>query len=137
MEGKNIINSVLSSDNYWDIGMRFGIVLAIISLLGISDIKISFLNFSFNYVNQFDWWIVFLLGVGIFFFFMAIRLNTEISENKSSEDFPDENRRSTRKDIVYQTYLNKFNVLSKSCFIISILFGMLSLARLLLLLVSS
>ena len=115
---KEIIKVITSSEDLWDKGMRFGVALVIISLLAMSQISISSPYFSFNYSNQFDWWTILFIGLAIFFFFMAIRLNTEISVNKNITNLSPSNQQ-TNTFTSYQTHLDRFNILSKSCFTIS------------------
>lgn len=100
-----------SKDNFWNKGMNLGIAIVVISLL--APVKNPWFTFTF------DWMIVFFSGLSIFFFFMAIRLNTEINENIDINGPNKDGVTNKRTFTNYQTYLNKFNILSKSSFVIS------------------
>ena len=113
---------------HYQIGIYMGIAITIISLLG-----------SANYPwfqTTFDWMLVFFVGLAVFFFFMAISLNTEENTNIKIDDLS-EGRRNKNTFTFYQTFLDRFNILSKSCFTISVIFGILAIFRLLAMIVKS
>lgn len=133
---KSIINTIVSKEDYWDKGMTLGIVLIILSILAKSNLSLTIWSFSVAYENSFDWLLVLFLGISIFFFFMGIRLNTEINENRNIDNLPD-GKMHTNRQIFYKTYLDRFNILSKSSFTISCLFTILLGIKLLFLVLSS
>jgi len=113
---------------HYQIGIYMGIAITIISLLG-----------SANYPwfqSTFDWMFVFFIGLVIFFFFMAISLNSVENTNVKIDDLP-EGRRNKNTFTLYETYLDRFNILSKSCFTISIIFGILAGFRLFAMMIKS
>ena len=75
---------------------------------------------------------VLFLGIAIFFFFMGIRTNTEINEHRDIKDL-DNKTQNTQGFLTFQTYLDRFNILSRTCFSISMIFGILFLLKLLIL----
>jgi len=116
-----IMEFIGSDDSYWGVGIKLGIALIIISLL--PSIKLPFFE------PNWDWWVVFFIGLSIFFFFMGIRLNTEIN-TIINQDTDNEGKIKKETKTYYQTYLRKFNKLSQTAFTISVIFGIFLLIRL-------
>ena len=127
---RSLINIIDSKENPWDKGMSLGVVLAIIAVIAKSSINLSLLHFQFNYQNDLDWLLILFLGLSIFFFFMGIRLNTEINTNINIQNLI-EGKQNKNTFTSFQTHLDKFNILSKISFIISIIFGLIFITKLL------
>lgn len=111
-----------SKDTYWDKGMNLGIAMIVISLL--ASTKNPWVTFSF------DWLLVFFGGISLFMFFMGMRLNTEINTKVDLNDLPD-GKRNKNTFTSYVTYLDRFNNLSITAFVIAGIFFGLFLIRLL------
>lgn len=120
---KETMKWIGSGTTHYEIGLFMGIAITIISLLGSAKYP--------WFQAQFDWMLVLFVGLGIFFFFMGIRLNTEENTNI---DINDTNRKTF---VSHQTFLDRFNILSRASFGISITFAILSGFRLLALMVIS
>jgi len=123
-------NTIESKENIWDRGMVLGIALIIISLLAKSKLNLDVWGFSFTYENYFDWLFILFLGISIFFFFMGIRLNTDVDEKRKVNDLPN-GKQNVDRHLFYQTYLDKFNILSKTSFVISTTFAVFGIIKLL------
>lgn len=119
---ENLIKTITSKEIFYDKGLTLGVALIIISLLGISEISLTSQLFNLVYKNSFDWLLILFLGIAIFFFFMGIRLNTSVNTRINNTPV---NEKTQNKETftVYETNLSRFNILSKSCFILSIIFG--------------
>ena len=116
-----------SKDGFFHKGMNLGIAMIIISLL--APIKNPWVQFPF------DWILVFFSGLSIFFFFMAIRLNTDVTTNVNINNDHQTNMSHKTKFVNYETHLNNFNKLSKASFIISLLLAIVVIIRLIIILV--
>jgi len=126
---KETIKWIGSGRTPYQIGIYLGIALIIISLLGSTTCP--------WFQPLFDWMLVLFIGIGIFFFFMGIRLNTEEDTNIETDTNLNKNERNKRTFSSFKIYLTQFNILSKSCFVISGIFGFLIGCRLLTMLLSS
>lgn len=109
-----------SGMTHYRIGVYLGIAITVISLLGSA-------RYPF-FQPLFDWMIVFFIGIAIFFFFMAIWFNTEENTNVSTDENASDGKRREKTVTSFLIDLDRFksNPLSKSCFVISIIFGMLA-----------
>ena len=102
-------DKIISANHQYKIGLYFGIAIVLISLA--NNLRIGFIEIN----SPFDWLLVFLVGMTIFFFFMGIALNTE--ENVNINETPDGNGNVNRHRFEqFKTYLDRFNILSKTCF---------------------
>ena len=111
------IEWVGSGNAPYEFGLYLGIALTLLSLG--STLKTPIFEFQ-----RFDWLFVFLTGISVFFFFMAIRLNTEIRTNINRNG---KTEKTFQESIIY---FDRFNVLSKSCFFISAFMLITALIRL-------
>jgi len=115
-----------SNDYINKAGLRFSATLIILSLAFLVEIKIS--NFEI-YLRSFDWLFVFLIGLALFFFFLALTFNTRttISENKKP-NLDGTITTSTTADYIMP--LDYWNGLSKKMFFISVLCVIIAVIRL-------
>lgn len=106
---KKTLERIISANHQYKVGLYLGIAIVLISLA--NNFKIGF--FEIN--SPFDWLLVFLAGLSIFFFFMGIGLNTE--ENTYVDEKPNEKGEINRNtQTFFNTPLRHFNILSKTCF---------------------
>ncbi len=117
------LDKIISANHQFKIGLYFGIALVLIALA--NNFKIGFIEIN----SPFNWLFVFLFGMGVFFFFMGIALNTE--ENCYIKEEPNGKGGINRNtQTFFNTHLHKFNILSKACFWFSGISFLLSIIKL-------
>lgn len=115
------LEKIYTADKNFRFGQYFSIFL-VASSLSIPLIEAVFQYFRLT-ITLFDWLVVFLYGLSLFFFFTAIEFNSEVQEKVVTEGD------TSTKTVQTQTYTHMWTPLSQSCFWISGIIAILAISK--------